>query len=475
MVHGESQNAFLSVVEKGSAYGELQAHPAGIITNFNFLYHTFIYNETYFQATNRSGAGVTTVQRQTNAFDAVIHYRFLTGDEAHYVGLARNYQHYLIEQDLMQTIHDPDPNIGIRLEFLGGDKEKVLLWYQFIPMATIDQISQMLDLLQVSNPEVVLYGWQPLGASSMPPTALSIEPQLGGYDDLHALAERITTDGGHFSLYLEPQVAIWGESGYSTRSDLAMAITNVAIEGYTRLYNHYFTLGTLQQRFTGLSSDIASRQTPIGLALDTIGSLLYSDYRDGNQLSREAAIHAYQNLLETTPLRLSLYRPNDYLFGIAQAYFDMPLDANGYIYTSQTVPFLPIVLSGHIPYYGTALNFSSNMQDDLLRQIEYGIYPSYFLTQEPTANMLNTPSSWIYTSSYAQWGAEIQSTYQRMNTLLGSVRGQEIIDHQKLAEGVFVTTYAEGAQIIVNYNTTPFVYGSVTVEARDAQLLESGI
>ena len=79
MVHGEEQNAFLSVVEKGAAYGELQAHPAGIITNFNFIYNAFIYNEPYFQATNRSGAGVTTVQRETNAFDAVIHYRFLTG------------------------------------------------------------------------------------------------------------------------------------------------------------------------------------------------------------------------------------------------------------------------------------------------------------------------------------------------------------------------------------------------------------
>ncbi len=84
MVHGEKQNALLAVVEDGAAYGEIQAHPAGILTNFNFIYNAFIYNESYFQATNRSGAGVTTIQKQTNDFDVVVHYRFLHGEAADY-------------------------------------------------------------------------------------------------------------------------------------------------------------------------------------------------------------------------------------------------------------------------------------------------------------------------------------------------------------------------------------------------------
>jgi len=76
IVHGEKENAFISVIEDGASYGELQVHPAGIITNFNFLYNAFIYNESYFQATNRAGAGVTTLQKNTNAFDIKVHYRF---------------------------------------------------------------------------------------------------------------------------------------------------------------------------------------------------------------------------------------------------------------------------------------------------------------------------------------------------------------------------------------------------------------
>jgi hypothetical protein len=473
-VHGEGQNAFVSIVEKGAGYGEVQMHPAGVITNFNFVYNAFIYNETYFQATNRSGAGVTTVQRQTNSFDAVIHYRFLTGDAADYVGMAHSYQEYLVDKGLLHKNDEPNPNIGIRLEFLGGDKEEVLLWDRFVPITTIRQVNEILDGLQVPNPELIYYGWQPQGAYTMPPSSVQVEGNLGSLSDLSALAQRIAADGGHFSLYHEPLAAFWGEGGYSTRSDVAMAITNVALVGYARHYNYFFTFPALQERYTPFVANMAS-ELEAGLALDGIGSTLYSDFRNESQLNREAAIAAYQNLLVESPIRLSFYRPNDYFFGLAQAYYDMPLGDNGYIYTTETVPFLPTVLAGYTPYYGTALNFSSNMQDDLLRQVEYGIYPSYFLTHEATASLINTRSAWIYTSSYAQWGDQVRESYQWMNALLSPVRGQEIIDHKMLAEGVYATTYANGRQIIVNYTEFPYGHGDVSVEAKNALLLEHGL
>lgn len=471
MVHGEGKNAFVSVVEKGAAYGEVEAHPSGITTNFNFIYNAFIYNQSYFQATNRSGAGVTTVQRQTNAFDVVLHYRFLTGSDADYVGMARSYQQFLVGKGLLRKQPDSNTNIGIRLEFLGGDKEQILLWNRFIPMTTVSQMGDILNGLQLPNPQVIYYGWQPYGASAMPPASLSLEGGLGSVSDLRNLSDKIAAAGGRFSLYFDPQIAVWQEPGYSPRNDLAMAITGVSLEGYNRLYGYYFTGETLQRRFSSLSGDVGS-QLKAGLALDDIGFMLYSDFRDRRVTNRENAIKAYQTLLAQSPVSLSIYRPNDYLFAVTQAYYDIPLGDNSYIYTSEAVPFLPIVLAGYVPYYGSALNFSSNMQGDLLRQVDYGIYPSYFLTYEATANMLNTRSAWIYTSSYAQWGDQIRRTYQWMNALLAPVRGQEIVARQKLDDGVFATTYANGRQIIVNYNDKPFVRSGITVEAKNALLVE---
>lgn len=473
MVHGEGQNAYLSVVAEGAAYGEVQMHPAGILTNFNFIYNAFVYNESYFQATNRSGAGVTTVQKQPNAFDAVIHYRFLAGAEADYVGLAHSYQRYLVDKGLLHKNNDTATNAGIRLEFLGGDNEKVLFWNRFVPMTTLQQMNDILAGLQVLNPEVIYYGWQPLGASSVPPTSLRLESGLGSLSDLRALAQKVAADGGHFSLYLDPQAALYGVSGYSPRNDLAMAITNVSLLGYNRDLTHYFSMDVMERRYAALAKAVTS-QPDIGLALDGVGWMLYSDFRESRRLNREQTIEGYQTLLAGSPLRLGFYRPNAYAFGLTQAYYDMPLGDNGYIYTSEAVPFLPIVLAGYVPYYGPALNFSPNVQADLLRHVDFGVYPSYFLTYQPTAEMLNTRSSWIYTSSYAQWGEQIRRTYRWLDGLLGPVRGQEIIARQKLAEDVFAITYANGRQIIVNYTERPVTHQGMTIAAGDAALLENG-
>ena len=465
MVHEEKENAYLAVVENGASYGQIHAHPAGIITNFNFLYNAFLYNQSYFQATNRSGAGVTTLQKNTNAFDITLHYRFLTGTDSDYVGMAKSYQQYLVEKGDLKKVDDPGEDIGISLVFLGGEKEKVLFWYRLIPMTTVEQMANILVDLNIQNAEVVYYGWQPFGAYNMPPLSLKLDRKLGSTSQLRDLIEQIQAKGGNFSLYLNPQTALWEQGGYSPRYDLAMSIANRNLEGY----NYYLNLEAVTDRYTRLSSDVFS-ELGAGLALDQIGSMLYTDFKPGHFINREETIGAYQNLLAQQGGNLSFYMPNDYMFRFMRTYYDMPLTTSGYIYTTDNVPFLEIVLAGYVPFYGPAMNFSSNVQDDLLRHVDYGVYPSYFLTQEITAKILNTPSAWIYTSSYGQWGQTVKDTYAWLNALLGPVKGQTVAAREVLAEGVIATTYANGKQIIVNYTVNPFEIGNLTIHPKDAVL-----
>ncbi|HUF37809.1 MAG TPA: DUF5696 domain-containing protein [Anaerolineales bacterium] len=469
MVHGEKENAYIAVVEKGASYGQIVAHPSGIITNFNFLYNSFIYNQSYFQSTNRSGAGVTTLQQNTNAFDISIHYRFLTGEDGDYVGMARSYQKYLVDRGILAKVEDPGADIGISLVFLGGEKEKVLFWHRLIPMTTVEQMAAILDDLGLRNTDVVYYGWQPLGASSMPPDSLKIDRRLGSEGEVRALAEAIRTEGGNFYLYYHPQAAFFEEKGYSPRYDLAMSISRQNLGSYT----YYLNLAAVTERFTGLSEDVGTILSG-GLALDGIGSTLYSDFKPGHFLNREDAIAAYQELLAGMGSRASFFNPNDYAFEFMRAYYDMPIFTSGYIYATDTVPFLQIVLSGYVPFYGAPMNFSSNVREDLLKHIDFGVYPAYYLTQEITAQILNTPSSWIYTSSYGQWGQEIKETYAWLNALLGPVKGQSIVEREQLRDGVFATTYSNGMRIVVNYTDRPFQLDDLVVDARNALIQDAG-
>ncbi|MEP7355673.1 MAG: DUF5696 domain-containing protein, partial [Anaerolineales bacterium] len=472
MVHGYHQHGFISVVEKGAAYGEIQAHPAGVTTRFNFLYNAFVYNESYFQATNRSGAGVTTLQPETNAFDVKIHYRFLTGDASDYVGMARSYQQYLVERGVLKPAAPADSDIGIRLEFLGGDKETVLFWKRMIAMTSVSQMRDILADLGLKNEEVIYYGWQPLGASSTPPASVKLDGSLGTVDALRALAQTVAGGGGTLSLYVDPQAALKGEGGYSTRSDLALSITSVNLQGYNRnMLNYYLNLEAAGRRYGALSQGAA--QLGLGLAVDGLGANAYSDFRRNHLVNREFAIQQIQALLAGNGARLGFYKPNDYAFGAMRAYYDMPISNSGYIYTTDLVPFLPIVLAGYVPSYGRALNFSSNSQDDLLRHADFGVYPSYFLTQEPTAKILNTRANWIYTSSYAQWSQAVKSSYRWLDALLGPVKGQPIVAREVLAPGVVATTYANRKQIVVNYTAEPYTADGFIVAAQDALLREA--
>lgn len=472
MAHTAGPNAYLVILEKGASYAEIQAHPAGIITNFHFLYNAFIYNESYFQRTSRSGDGVTVVQPRTNRFDIVQHYRFLAGAEANYVGMARGYQQYLVEKGLLRRQEMPAGDIGIRLEFLGAERERVLFWNRVIPMTTLAQMEEILDRLEVKNPQVVYYGWQPGGASAMFPTRLRLERALGDLGDLRRTMEEVARRGGTFSLYLDPVAALKEESRAFSRHDLAMAITGDYLQGYQRgKPNYYLHFQALRSRFTTLSQTLEDADG-IGLALDSMSDTLYSDFRRGSSLNREEAIAAYQALLDGSPVPLALYRPNDYLLPYARAVYDIPTTDNGYLFTTATVPFLPIVLSGYVPYYGEALNFSPDVRGDLLRHAEYGVYPSFFLTYEETARILKTRSNWIYVSAYRPLEEEIEKSYAWLNGLLAPVQGASIIAHEQVAPQVFATTYSNGRQILVNYNEAPVQVYGLTIPARDAILRE---
>jgi hypothetical protein len=472
MAHTPGENAFIAVTERGAAYGEIQAHPAGVITQFNFLHNAFVYNESYFQATNRSGAGVTVLQPQTNEFDVVMHYRFLTGADADYVGMARSYQAYLLEKGLLSDRLDESPQMPIRLEFLGAEKERILFWYRSIPVTTIAQARAMLDQLDLPNTDVVYFGWQRRGANAMYPASLRIDGSLGSVGELRDWADEVAAGGGRFYLYVDPQAALRDVGGYSSRHDLALSITNQNLTGYNRYkVNYYLNIEALSDRLGSLSADMADELNG-GLALDGIGSFLYSDFREGELLNREQVIPLYQELVARHGLPTALYLPNDYLFPAMSAYYDAPLTDSGYLYVNEVVPFLQIALAGYVPLFGPALNFASNQRADLLRQADFGLYPAYILTQEPTARFLTTSSSWIFSSSFEQWGQEVRDTYAWLSALLAPVKGEQVVARQSLASGVVAVTYSNGQQIVVNYNTAPYTDGSLFVEAQDAIIRE---
>ena len=131
---------------------------------------------------------------------------------------------------------------------------------------------------------------------------------------------------------------------------------------------------------------------------------------------------------------------------------------------TDTVPFMQMVLKGHIDYYADKSNFHADRTKEMLKMIEYGEYPSWLLTWEDSLELFDTPSSWIYTSEYGIWKDEILNEYESVRSALAPVRSAKITEHQMISDDVAKVVYDNGVEIIVNYADTAYIDGNVNVE-----------
>ena len=77
-----------------------------------------------------------------------------------------------------------------------------------------------------------------------------------------------------------------------------------------------------------------------------------------------------------------LENPNQYLWNDTSEYINMPLQNSQYMYETDSVPFLQIVLKGSIDYYSPYVIEGFYNQRNKLMMIEYGAYPFFIIMSE---------------------------------------------------------------------------------------------
>ena len=454
MAYTDEGLGYLAVVEQGSEAAEIMAYPAGVITEFNWAAAHFTLREQYIAQTTRT-QGLNSRESKAYLRDMTMRFYILTGEEASYAGMARRYRAALEAQD---ALRDADTAYRPRLDFLGAESAQFLLWNSVVPMTTVQQAGSILDTYAEAglNPPLVIYrGWQPGGLSySLGSGSTDLEGKLGGKEELAALAERIRNAGGRFLMEIDPVQANTNRM-YNMRLDVVRTIGQTVAEILTGkdLYPTYYYL--TPKRSAEILADVAeawSGQTD-GLALTGMPNILYSYFSNGNNYSRGSTLRAYEEAMRDAAGKTSLALENPLAgyFSVMDTYLDMPLSTTSYSFLSAEVPFLPIVLSGHVPYYSTWNNFESNQQRQLLKMVEYGAYPSYLLTGEDVQALMNTNSCDVFTAKWDVMMPSVLATDKAMAELHKALQGASMVDHKILAEDVVCVTYDSGARVYVNY------------------------
>ena len=198
-------------------------------------------------------------------------------------------------------------------------------------------------------------------------------------------------------------------------------------------------------------------KTSASITLDGISNILTGTYdRDGVDFSITEAIALYQDTLAgvKNDLKVNLVNPNMYLWKYTDRFLQMPAGTSQYVFETDTVPFLQLVLHGTMEMYAPYSNFSFYAQSDILKMIDYNMSPSFILSKEPSYYLADTVSSDLYSTEFAQYEALIGSIYNSVNKVLSKVSGYEWTDRTVLEDGVILNTYQNGQDmkyVVINY------------------------
>lgn len=484
--------AFLAVVEKGEALANINARPSGAAASYNVVYPEFRIREKAVQSVGGSDnvQNIYSVQRYQGRM--TVSYRFLSGEEAGYVGMAKAYRATLLDGreapvsgkrpvyvELIGAIDATENIAGLPVEHTRA-------------LTTFEQAAAVLGDLAASglDPSAVQVRYSGLFNGGMRQgyaDSLRLVGELGGEKGFAALLESAEQAG--ISVYPDVDLCYVYKNtlldSYNIRRDTARFLTRTTAAVYP--YNPAtFALDTdaepaylISPRcyptlFSAFGRAFAALGCP-NLSLRSLGDTLTSDYREERMIDRQSALDTLTESLagllgDAQAYSFMAENGNAYLLPYLSHVVDMPMDSCGYDMCNESVPFLQLVVSGIVNYAGEPVNLSSASRHDLLRAVETGAGFSFTATALGSEQVRDTAYNDYYACEWTYVQKVMDNILEEAAPAAGTA-GQEMTDHEKLADGVYRTTFSDGSQVVVNYNRQPYADSSLKVGAESFVVL----
>lgn len=463
--HGES-NAYLGYIANDEEYATVSATPAGMSTDYNWICCRYDFRNYYLYATGAAGEGVYELEEDVNPVDPEVRYYFLCGDNADYSGMAVKYREVLKEDDVLSE-ERADTQIPLRLETVGAEVRKGALFDSVEVLTSLKQLEAMKASLNkggINNITLVLSGWASGGRSTADYNELSLNSKLGSISKLEQL-KNASEKNGRF--YLSSEVVTANESQIEPKNDAVIAITSVLAKISRKDPNVMFpdSYFLKPQLITERIRELKTEFKGFSLSFGQLGSRLYSEYTRENELRRDQVKKGIFAAVKDIKNGVALSQVNSYLWSETDEYFDIPVVCGQYMYETDTVPFLQIVLKGSVDYYAPYANQGFSSQNSILKMIEFGCYPSFLVMHAENDRIISTPLEDYFSLNFKDWESSIEEIYAELNKALAQVEGAYIIAHEMIAEGVARVSYDNGVKIYVNYNSDEALVDGVTVSA----------
>lgn len=456
MAHTNDGIAYLGIVEDGVERANIVAAPNGASVDYNRIYARFLERKLYTQPTsnNSTSGSFKMIEADRTHSDLSVRYIFLEGDEANYTGMATAYREYLLDRGLLET---KDTTYKTRVDFLGTDREEWVVGTSAVTMTSVDDIEEIYSELNELGADRILSlykGWQKKGLYNLPVTKFEASSQIGGSKKLAKLVETEASNGNDLYLYTDSLRINPDETNATFNVAKKVNKKKYEEETYKDVYKKFqFLTPSRSEELLGKLINSYTKKGVDKVAISGITNNLFSYSYSSVMYSRKDCKETYEETLDDISKKtdLVLEQPFAYLWKDTNSFIDMPLYDSEYIFEDTFVPFLSIVLKGEMPVYSEYVNFEANKQEFLLKMIETGTYPSFYITKAKSSELIYTNSNDIYSSEYDVYKDTIIEYTKELRAINELVEGEHIVAHDMLDGKVTRVKYSNGVTIYLNY------------------------
>jgi len=450
----QGDGAFAAVIKEGRFESRIKVLSPGMKSNLYSINSDFVYRQEYMRKLSRIDPPVKVVQKQRADLDWAIEYRFLSGADANYVGMAQTYRDSLLEDHQLGAQLEPVKHIPLDLAIVGGDSRLAFNRYQYVAVTTFKQAADMvreLTELGVKSQRITYFGWQSGGTINRT-KRFPVERKLGGdsaakefVDTVHSLGHKVLFDDNFVNVDSKSSLSAKGNGIYG-------------IDETVFLHNGGFVMNPSAMADQAYRSiDKLSELGVDGIHYDGLGESVYRDYNPKAPFYRKDTASFFNSLLAYTSERMgmsSVNKGNDYATA-ANDFALMQLESSGDFMVDRTVPFYPIALHGHVSYSSEPGNLRALPVEYFLKSIEYGAMPSFMLSHDSARELKETSYDYLFSSRFENWKDQVVSEYLQFDKL-AEVYHLRITGHDNVRPGIYETTYENGTKVVVDYNNKTF-------------------
>jgi hypothetical protein len=319
------------------------------------------------------------------------------------------------EGSLKGNLAEKSPKIA--LDFVAADVEEGLLRNSTKEITSISYMEDAVKTLQkagVENISLTVQGWQEGGLNGYQKSELFESTTIGAFDEFESLNKTLSKKGGSLLFYHDPLKAT--EIQINSRQDAGITlsqstITKKAVEETEFLGDKWYLKTELGMEYLKKQLDVLN-ENGISSAIDG-ANLLYGEYLVDDFASRTEVMSKLEETYKSFAKKdgLTLFNPNKYLLKYTSVYRNTPISGSQDLYETDSVPFLQMVLAGNMTLFAPYANDSFYSKIDLLKCIEYNVYPSFVLTEADNLDLTKTTISDKSSTRFNDWQETIKESY----------------------------------------------------------------